>query len=334
MLGNQVGDDFRMLRGNIGGFAIILTKIKKLPIRRGWRKISWHALSFLRRLALTHRNEMPLGGPDARLGILSDFGVDPLDHTTPATYVGEKRPVWPGNILTDLSTQQRRQTPTFHLSPHLLRGWSTGELKYRRRKVNVSGERFDISRLEMSRPAPEGHRPNAPHVGRTLRTAHARIKNRYARRAAIVVHEDHQGVLGDAHRFDFGHQQADVQVEVMNHPEEVFHVGTQPLPLVECSIRGPRIIRGVRHVSCDVCVERPLSCDLAFNPFRGLTEEHVGAVAGGFLEPAVMEERRAEVRIAWYIATAPRVTLTNTAGTMDVNFVEPTLVRLILSLVP
>ena len=185
----------------------------------------------------------------------------------------------------------------------------------------------------MSGPAPEGHGADAAHVRRAFGGAHAGVEDLHAGGAAVVVHEDDEGVLGDAERFDLGHEPTDVLVDVVDHAEEVLGVLTEPLSFVQRGVFRSGVVRPVRSVRRDVSVERTLGGGLAFDPLGRLLEEFVGAVALGLHELAVVQQGRAIIGILRDIAAAARVALADAAGAMDVHLVETALVRLVFGFV-
>ena len=276
---------------------------------------------------------MPAGGTDAGLGVLADFRIHALRHVAPAADMREERAIRPRDILADLGGQQRHQTAAFHLRLHRCGGRGAGEFEDRRREIDVGGERLDVHGLETGRPAPERHRPDAAHIGRALLGAHARVEDLHSGGAAIVVHEDHQGVLGDTECFDLGHQLADIQVDVVDHAEEVLGVLAETLALVQRGVFRLCIVGSVRSVGRDISIERTLGRGLAFDPLGRLFEEFVGAVPLGLHELAVMQQSRAVIRILRHVTTATRIALADPTGAMDVHLVEAAPARLILGLV-
>ncbi len=64
-----------------------------------------------------------------------------------------------------------------------------------------------------------------------------------------------------------------------------------------------------------------------------LAEEHVGAVALGLLELAVVQDGRVEVRVARRVAAAAGIGLPDAAAAVDEHFVEAALLGLVGGLV-
>ena len=197
----------------------------------------------------------------------------------------------------------------------------------------MGSQRLDVRRLELSGQAPERHGANATHVRRALLGAHAGVEDLGAGSAAVVVHEDHQGVLRDAEGLELGQDLAEVLVDIVEHAKEMLGVLAQSFAFVKGRILRPGVVGSVRRVGGHPSQEGTLGCSLAFDPLGGLREELIGTVAGRLHEFAVMQDRRSVVGILGHVTAAPRVALADTAGSMDEDFVEAPLVRLILRLV-
>ena len=157
MLGDEIGDDFWMLGGDVGGLTIVGGKIEELPVRLGGDRSALGG-GFLSGLALAlggiphvgSGDEMPAGGPDAGLGVSADLRVHAFEHVTPATDMRDEGPVRPRDVLPRLSRQQGHQASAFHLSLHGRGGRDTGQLEKRRGEVNVRREGLDVHGLEAS----------------------------------------------------------------------------------------------------------------------------------------------------------------------------------------
>ena len=276
---------------------------------------------------------MPASGPHAGLGIFTDLGIDAFDHIAPTADMRDKRPVRPSDVLSDLGGQQRNETTALHLGLHGRRGRGAGEFENRGGEVDMRREGLDVHGLEASGQAPEGDCSDAAHVGGTLGRPHAGIKDLHSRRAAIVVHENDQGILRDSEGLKFRQDLADVLVDVVQHAEEVLGVLAESFALVKGRILGAGVIRSVRRVGRDVGVEGSLGRGFAFDPLRGLGEELIGAIASSLHELTVMEDRRAVIGVTRNVAAAARIALADAAGAMDEDFVEATLIRLIFGFV-
>ena len=276
---------------------------------------------------------MPAGRPDTGLGELTDLRVDAFEHVAPAADMREEGPVRPRDVLSDLGGQQRNETAALHLGLHGRRGRGAGEFENRGGEVDVRREGLDVHGLEASGEPPEGDCSDAAHVGGTLGRPHAGIKDLHSRRAAIVVHENDQGILRDSEGLKFRQDLADVLIDVVQHAEEVLGVLAESFALVKRRILRAGVIRSVRGIGRDVSVEGTFGRGFAFDPLRGLGEELIGAITSSLHELTVMEDRRTVIRITRDVAAAAGIALADAAGSMDEDFVEAALVRLILGFV-
>ena len=181
-------------------------------------------------------------------------------------------------------------------------------------------QRADIGGLEGSRPAPERGGPRAAQPGRVLRSAHAGVKHLRADRAAVVVHEHHEGVALDAPLLQLREQPAHVVVDVGDHAEELRHVRAH-FAGVELLVFLGHLQRGVRSVAGEIGVERPLALH-GPDPLERLVEEDVRAIALRLLELAVVEDGRVEIGVARRVAATAREGLADAAAAVDEHLVE------------
>src|SRR5882724_3013946 len=76
-------------------------------------------------------------------------------------------------------------------------------------------------------------------------------------------------------------------------------------------------------------VERRVVLAFGIDPFERLREEHIGAIAFGFDERAVVQNDGIEILVVRRVAAAARIGLADAAGAVNEDFVEAALVRLI-----
>ena len=92
-------------------------------------------------------------------------------------------------------------------------GWSGREYDYMLDKHDPGLTAVAVGRLKRARPPPERCRPCAAEPRRILGPAHPGVVHLHPGRAAVVVHEDDEGVLGDAPLVEFREEPADVLVD-------------------------------------------------------------------------------------------------------------------------
>ena len=206
---------------------------------------------------------MPTVGPHAGLLQFAGLRVDALLHVAPAADMREKGAVRP---FLGGTAEQRQEAAAFDLRKDFRRDFGAGELRHGAEHVHVGGQLPDLGGLETSLQAPEGDRAGAAQERRALAGAHAGVEDLGAGGAAVVVHEDDQGVLRDAQLIETGQQAPDVLVDVMDHAEEVLRVLAKPLPFVERGVLGTGVVGTVRGVGGDPGEEGALGRRLTFDP--------------------------------------------------------------------
>ena len=180
-------------------------------------------------------------------------------------------------------------------------------------------------------PAPKRKRPRAAEPRRGFIAAHSGVENRHPDRAAVVVHVDHERVAIDAPLLQLVHQSADVVVDVGDHAEEfcdfrIFLAAIQILVFLR------NLQRSMGSIGRQIDEKRRFAL-LRIDPFHGLPEKHVGAIARGLFEFSVMENRGAEIGVAGSIAATARIRLPDSAAAVDEHFIEPAAVGLIFGLI-
>ncbi len=155
--------------------------------------------------------------------------------------------------------------------------------------------------------------------------------------AAVIVHEDHQGVFCDAPLLQLFENASDVFVNVVNHSEETLGVIGEIFVCVESFVFWACVVGAVRGVCWDVCEERFFGFQLGLHPACGLRIKDIGAVADRFFEGAVVEDGGIEVGVCWGVAARPRIDLSDSSSSVNEYFPEsPTagLVRGFITEVP
>ncbi len=238
--------------------------------------------------------------------------------------MGEQRALRPGRLRV---LQQGQQAAPLRLGFGGRRQRGAGQRGPGAEDVDMRRQRRAVGRRHPPRPAPERHGARAAQPGRALGAAHAGVEHLHPRRAAIVIHEHHQGVLGDAPCIEFGEQTADVLVDVVDHAKEVGRVFIRHLVRIERLVFRTGEVGAVRGVGGDVAVKRRPAL-LRLDPAFGLAEKDVGAVAGGLDEPVVVQDDRVEVVVARSVAAAARIALADAAAAVDELLVEAATDRL------
>ena len=191
-------------------------------------------------------------------------------------------------------------------------------------------ERFPIAGLQGPRPAPEGRRAGAAQPGAPLGAAHAGRVHTLARRGAVVVHEDHEGVAVYAPVLELCEHPADVLVDVVDHAEEMRELRRGHFALVERGVLRFGGVGAVRGIGGNIGEKRLPGPPLRVHPRGSLTEKHVGAKAAGLFELPVVQNDGVEIRVAGRVAAGAGIDLPDATAAVDEHFVEPARVGQIL----
>ena len=199
------------------------------------------------------------------------------------------------------------------------------DLGERGEKINVRGEGLDVGGGKVLGPTPEGYRAGAAEPGRAFLRAHAGVENFRASGGTVVVHENNEGVAGEAPGLELSEEAADVFVDVVEHAVEVGDgcgVGAvADFIAIERCVGGARGVGRVRGVGGQRDEKRLAGVFAGLDPTGGLGEKKIGAETFGFFEGAVVQERGVEIGITGDIAAGAWVTLADAATTVDVAFV-------------
>ena len=123
-------------------------------------------------------------------------------------------------------------------------------------------------------------------------------------------------------------QAAHVVVDVGDHPEELGSVGVRDLAGVTGFVLGSDLEWDVGSVGRDTG-EEGASAAGPFHPRNGLSEEHVGAVAAGLHEAAVVEDGGIEVGVFRGVAAGTGEGLADAAAAVDEDLVESAAIGLV-----
>ena len=157
---------------------------------------------------------------------------------------------------------------------------------------------------------------------------HVGIKDLHASRAAVVVHENDQGIFGNAPLLQLSHEATDIFIDVVDHAEKALGIGIESFPFVEGTVLRLGDVGTVRCIGGDVAVERR-SFFLLLQPAGGLRKKDISAVALGLFESAVVKDGGIEIFIVRRITTAAWIGLANAPSTVDKHFVKASAVWLI-----
>ena len=261
-------------------------------------------------------DEVPALGADAAVG---EFELLRIRILCPASDVGEERAVFPG---CGRIFEQRDEAAAFDLLFHVVGERGTGEFGERGEEIDVRGERIDGGGLQCAGPAPEAVRFDAAHPRRAFGGAESGVVVLHTGGAAVVIDEDDERVFLDAPLFELREQFAEVFVDVVDHAVKVLRVGIRHFVFEERLILRTGDVRPVRGIRGDVAIKRLFAVFDAFDPFRGLAEENVGAVALGLLESAVVEDGGVEVFVSRRVAAGAGISLPDAASTVDEHFIK------------
>ena len=151
--------------------------------------------------------------------------------------------------------------------------------------------------------------------------------------AAIIVHEDHQGVFGDAPLLQLFDDPSDVFVNVVNHSEETLGIFGEAFICVEGFVLGACVVGAVGGVSGNVGEKRFFGFHLRFHPPSCLCVENVCAVTICFLEGSVVEDGGIEIRVCGGVAAGTGIDLSDSSSSVDEYFRESAAVGLVIGFI-
>jgi hypothetical protein len=199
-----------------------------------------------------------------------------------------------------------------------------GDFGEGREKIDVRGERLGRARLSTFPASARTTSAGAAEPRAAFFPPHAGVEHLDAPAAVPLSFMKMTSVSRlDAPLPQLRQQLADVLVDVVDHAEEMRELlGSRPCPR---KARRPRAWR------CRGCAARWWGCRrrtvcrprFGIASTRGLAEEHVGAIALGLHELAVVQDGGVEILVAGRVAAGAGIGLADAAGAVDEHLVKP-----------
>jgi len=195
----------------------------------------------------------------------------------------------------------------------------------------VCCEGLGVSGLDFRGPSPEGIRAGSAEPGGPFAAAHLGVVLLGADGGSVVVHEDHQRVLGDSELIEAGEQLADVRVDIFDHPVKVFEF------VVDLQGGKTGCILGFGVVGVVGCVGGEPAEEGLFvgsrlhraDPFLGSIKEHIGAVSLGLFKGPIVQNGWVEIAVSGGVPAASWEGLPDAAGPVDEGLIETSSVGLV-----
>ena len=192
-------------------------------------------------------------------------------------------------------------------------------------------EGLGVSGLDFRGPSPEGIRAGSAEPGGPFAAAHLGVVLLGADGGSVVVHEDHQRVLGDTELVQAGEHITDIGVDILDHPVEVFEFVVDIQGGKAGCILGFGVVGVVGCVGSEPAEEGLLvgSRLRRADPFLGSIKEHIGAVTLGLFKGSVVQNGGVEIAVSWGVSAASGVGLPDAAGPVDEGLIETSSVGLV-----
>ena len=226
-----------------------------------------------------------------------------------------------------------QQAAAFDLLFHFGGESGTGDLGECGEKIKVGAEgiAFRSGGDAANWPAKKTGGTRATLIGRSFAPLQTSVEYLQARRATVVTTDvNNERVVGDAPFVELGEQFAEVGIDVFNHAKKLsrilVHAGFAEIVLVIFLGHDVWFVGGVW---CNVGKKWLLRRALGIDPFCCLSKKQVGAVAGGFLEGAVVPECGIDVGVAGCITAGTRIGLSDAAAAVDIDFIKAAIFRAI-----
>ena len=195
----------------------------------------------------------------------------------------------------------------------------------------MCGKGLGVSGLDFRGPSPEGVGASSSEPGRPFTAAHLGVVMLGADGGTVVVHEDHQRVLGDPELVQAGEHIADVRVDILDHPVEVFEF------VVDIQRGKAGCILGFGVVGVVGCVGSEPAEEGLFvgsslrraDPFLGSIKEHIGAVSLGLFKGPIVQNGGVEIAVSWGVPAASGEGLADAASSVDEGLLETSSVGLV-----